>query len=277
MCVRVPATDALVKTAVGDCPAPSASVSRRDKPKSRTLTVASGDRAAVNHAVAMRMIERGRDVPAPLDHFPNGRTPLLQNVGKCRPFDQFEDDEWQRRVVLGLVDAADVRVIENRRVLRLDEQSRAGLPVFRIGHELEGDRSTEATVAGAIDLADAARPKELEDREATNDGARRKPGDEGRARRPRQHRRGRLLDERASLLVADEECRHLLQQLPIAAAGGFEKSRPVGRRELQCGVEQVPRTGPTHRISAAENAGGAVPDRHRPGASIRGTGKLNKA
>ena len=214
---------------------------------------------------------------APLDHFPNGRPPLLQDVGQCRPFDQFEDDEWQRRVVLGLVDAADVRVIEDRRVLRLDEQSRAGLAVFRIGHELEGDRSTEATVAGAIHLADAARPKELEDLEPTNDGARRKPGGEGRACRSRQHRRGGLLDERASLLVADEECRDLLEQLSIAAAGGFEKSRPVGRRELQRGVEQVAGPGPRHRISAAGNVGGTVRDSHRPGASIRGTGRPNKA
>ena len=94
-----------------------------------------------------------------------GTAPLAMPVGQRRALDQLEDEGGDGLRFLEAVDGADVGMVERRQHLRFALESRQ--PVRVGGHRrrqyLDGDVTLQLAVAGAIDLAHAARAQGPDD------------------------------------------------------------------------------------------------------------------
>ena len=120
---------------------------------------------AMHDAAGMRFLERVGHLQTDLDDFTDRQRSLLDARRQQLAFDVLHDDEVGAGVLANVVGDGDVWRTQQRRRTRLVEQAR---PALRIGFELGGqelqrDRTAEADIFGAINLAHAAGAKALAD------------------------------------------------------------------------------------------------------------------
>jgi hypothetical protein len=90
---------------------------------------------------------------------PASRSPVSERDGRCRgerlSFQVFHHQEFDAVVRAHVVERADVRVIQRRNGSRFAFEAFAegGIGGEGRGQDLDGDRSIEARIAGAIDVA----------------------------------------------------------------------------------------------------------------------------
>ena len=121
---------------------------------------------AVNDSGAVCPVDRGADLNGDVErlvHLQLRRT--AQPVSECFPFEKLEDQIIELAVAADVVDGADVRIVQrgNDARLLLEALARFGIGGECAGQNLDGHRAIEPGVAGAIDLAHAARADRRDD------------------------------------------------------------------------------------------------------------------
>jgi hypothetical protein len=159
----------------------------------------------MNDAVGMGVVEGISDLHRVCKRGVDWRQPLMDDRAERSAVDVLHDDERTVGAVAHLVDRADVRVAENRRVLCLADQP---TPRCRIGRgadeRLDRDIAPEQRVAGAVDFAHSASGDEVADLVAAQAG----PGLQPRSCE-RHSRRGILAHEMGSWSLPQALCRRL--------------------------------------------------------------------
>src|SRR5687768_12228868 len=114
----------------------------------------------MDDTLLVRSLERLRDLARDRDRLVLRDRPLRDAIGQRRSFDQLEDEDWLAIELLETVDRRDVGMAERGDDLRFTREAREAIGVDQmIGKDLQRDVAPELRVAGAIDLAHAARPE----------------------------------------------------------------------------------------------------------------------
>ncbi len=119
----------------------------------------------MNDPVPVRGVERVRDLDAEIQRLSEGERTGHEPVAERLPFDELHHDEVASRVLVDVVDRADVRVLERGGGARLTAQTLQRLRVVPhvVGQELQRDAPAELEVFGLVDDAHAAAAQLLED------------------------------------------------------------------------------------------------------------------
>ena len=113
----------------------------------------------MNDAFRMRGVKGLGDLTSDRERVGDGQRTACEAIRKRRTLDELEHQRNAVVDVLQPVDGADVGMIERREQTRLAGEARAALRIGREvpGQDLDRDVPIEPGVAGAIDLAHAAR------------------------------------------------------------------------------------------------------------------------
>ncbi len=106
---------------------------------------------AMDHAVAMRPVERIGDLGAVADDLVRRQRPARQAAGQRLAFEVLHDEEGDAVLLADVVEHADVRVVQGRDRAGLAVEPLTQLRVVREDgrEDLDGDRPVEPGVAGA--------------------------------------------------------------------------------------------------------------------------------
>ena len=90
----------------------------------------------MHYALAVRAVERIRDLAGALDRLGKWQRPASEPVGQRLAVEPFHDEELDAVLVADVVEGADVRVVQRRDGTRLTLEPRA--PIRRRGRLLTG-------------------------------------------------------------------------------------------------------------------------------------------
>ena len=109
----------------------------------------------MDDAVAVRLVERVRDLGCDLRRLIQRQRAFLEASGERLPIQAWHDQKMRAVGFADVVDAADVRMLERRDGARLALEARAEVRVAGdFGREdLDRDAAIEPCVAGFVDLA----------------------------------------------------------------------------------------------------------------------------
>jgi hypothetical protein len=126
------------------------------RPKSSSF--APGLQVAMDDPLAVRRIERGRDLPADAKHLVHRQPPLHKAIGERLPLDHLHHEVMRAALVPDVVERADVRMVQRRDRLRLALEPRLELRVRRkvARQNLDRDLALEPRVLRAPDLTHTA-------------------------------------------------------------------------------------------------------------------------
>ncbi len=117
-------------------------------------------------ALAVRAVERIRDLAGALERLGKRQRPAGEPVGQRLAVEPLHDEEVDAVLVADVVQGADVRVVQRRDGARLTLEARAPLRRGRrlLAQDLDGDGTIEPRVPGVVHLSHAAgaqRPDDL--------------------------------------------------------------------------------------------------------------------
>ena len=120
---------------------------------------------AMDHLLAVRMIERVGDFGAVAEHIGRRQRSAREPVIECLAFEILHHQIGAAFVIADVEQAADMRVAEggNRAGFRFESRAAVGsLGAIGVQH-LDGDQTIQACIAGLVDLAHPAGPNQRQD------------------------------------------------------------------------------------------------------------------